>query len=329
MKNSLFAALYLGTCLITISACSKSSSQFDASGSFEAVEVIVSAEQTGKILNLDLEEGQTLEANTIVGQIDISTLNIQKDQIQATIEAIGQKVNDANPQIQILQSQISTQKAQIQTLNQQLEVLDKEVLRTQKLVSADAATPKQLDDLNGQKSVLQKQIAAAQEQIGVLNAQILSAKENIAIQNRGILSEIGPNQKRISMIDDQIGRGQIKNPFKGTVLTKYAMAGEFTTTGKALYKLADLSTITLRAYISGDQLAKVKLNQTVKVATDDGNGGYTTTDGVITWINDKAEFTPKTIQTKNERANMVYAIKVKVKNDGTYKIGMYGEIKFN
>ena len=318
----------LGCLLISLFACNKDQNTFDASGAFEAEEVIVAAEQTGKILSLNIEEGQELASNVVIGQIDVAALNVQKEQTQASVNAIGQKVNNSAPQVNILQSQIKTQKAQIQVLNQQLEVLNKEVARTQNLVKADAATPKQLDDLMGQKSILEKQIAAAQDQIGVLNEQIAAAKANVSIQNRGVLSEVTPMQKRISILDEQIGRGQIKNIVAGTVLTKYASTGEFASMGKALYKIADLSVLTLRAYITGNQLPLIKLNQQVKVLTDDGKGGFTETTGRITWINDKAEFTPKTIQTKDERANMVYAIKVKVKNDGTYKIGMYGEIKF-
>lgn len=326
--NNLSKIGMLGCLLISLFACNKDQNTFDASGAFEAEEVIVSAEQTGKILSLNVEEGQELESNVVVGQIDVAALNVQKEQTQASVNAIGQKVNNSAPQVNILQSQIKTQKAQIQVLNQQLEVLNKEVARTQNLVKADAATPKQLDDLMGQKSILEKQIAAAQDQIGVLNEQIAAAKANVSIQNRGVLSEVTPMQKRISILDEQIGRGQIKNIVAGTVLTKYASAGEFASMGKALYKIADLSVLTLRAYITGNQLPLIKLNQKVKVLTDDGKGGFKETTGQITWINDKAEFTPKTIQTKDERANMVYAIKVKVTNDGTYKIGMYGEIKF-
>lgn len=314
--------------IFVMASCNNNKNTFDASGSFEAEEVIVSAEQTGKILSFNIEEGQLLDSNAIIGQIDVAALNTQKEQTQASINAISEKVNNAAPQVQILQSQIITQKAQIQTLKQQLAVQNKEVTRTQNLVNADAATQKQLDDLVGQQSILQKQITAAEEQIGVLNSQIISAKENVSIQNRGILSEVNPGKKKIDIIDEQINRGQIKNLFAGTVLTKYAMAGEYATIGKPLYKIANLSTIILRVYVSGNQLPLIKLNQKVKVNTDDGKGGFKEAEGIITWISDKAEFTPKTIQTKDERANMVYAIKVKVVNDGSYKIGMYGEIKF-
>lgn len=322
-KTGIAAAIFL------LTACSNNDKNFDATGSFEADEIIISAEQTGKIIRLDIEEGQLLDSNMIIGQIDVSGLNIQKEQSIAAINAISAKTNDASPQINILQSQLKTQQAQIETLKQQLAVLNKEVTRFQNLVALDAVPQKQLDDLIGQKSVLEKQIQVAKDQMGVLNTQISSAKASISIQNRGILSEVNPAKKKVAIIDDQISRGQIINPFPGTVLTKYAMAGEFTNIGKPLYKMADLTTIILRAYITGNQLSQIKLNQKVKVLTDDGKGGYKETEGIITWINSKAEFTPKTIQTKDERANMVYAIKINVKNDGSYKIGMYGEVKFN
>ena len=310
-----------------LGACKEQKKDFDASGAFEAEEVMVSAEQTGKILALNVSEGQVLTPNMTVGQIDVSGLSVQKEQTKAAIEAIGSRVNDAAPQIAVFQAQIAAQRAQIQTISQQTTVLDKEIARSKSLVAANAAPAKNLDDLEGQRSILQKQIAAVQEQIGILTQQIEAAKATVAIQNKGILSEILPTQKKIAIIDEQIGRGQIRNLLAGTVLTKYAMTGEFTTMGKPLYKIADLSTLVLRAYISGNQLAQVKLNQEVTVSTDDGNGGFKKAKGIVTWINSKAEFTPKTIQTKDERANMVYAIKITMKNDGDYKIGMYGEVK--
>jgi HlyD family secretion protein len=324
VKISIVASL-----LIALASCGRNKNDFDASGSFEADEVIVSAEQSGKITRLNIEEGQLLQPNAIIGDIDVSNLQVQKEQANASVQAISEKVNSADPQVAVLQSQIHAQQTKIQTLEQQLLVLNKEVNRTQKLLAADAATPKQLDDLLGQKSVLQKEIATAIQYIDVLQTQIGAARSNVQIQNRGILSELDPSKKKLDILDEQIGRGLIKNPFAGTVLTKYAMAGEYATIGKPLYKIADLGNITLRVYITGDQLPGVKLNQPVTVHTDDGNGGFHTGKGVINWISDKAEFTPKTIQTKNERANLVYAIKVKMQNDGRYKIGMYGEIKFN
>ena len=168
-----------------------------------------------------------------------------------------------------------------------------------------------------------------QEKImNVTQQQINVQRNNIATQNRAYLSEGKPLEKRVAQLNDQLNKTNIINPINGTVITKYAEAGEMTSPGKALYKIADLSTMTLRAYITGTQLSQVKLGQTVKVLVDDGADKYKELPGTITWISDKAEFTPKTIQTKDERANLVYAIKVKVKNDGYLKIGMYGEVKF-
>ncbi len=314
--------------LFAFSACNSNEKNYDASGSFEAVERIISAEATGKITRLDIEEGQSLEANAIIGQIDVSLLELQSDQVKATIDAIGKKTNDAEPQIKILEAQLITQKSQIVSLEQQMSVLNKEIERFTNLVNAKAAPQKQLDDLKGQQSVLEKQLEAARTQDGVIKEQIESARRNIQIQNRAILSEVEPTKKKLDFIEKQISEGVILNEYPGTVITKYAYDGEFTSIGRPLYKIADLSNIILRAYITGNQLPQIKINEEVTVLTDDGNGGYKETLGIIEWISSKAEFTPKTIQTKNERANMVYAIKVKVKNDGSYKIGMYGEIKF-
>lgn len=314
--------------LVLMSACTEKTSNFDASGSFEADERMISAEATGKIIELNIEEGQSLKAGTVIGEIDVSLLELQLAQIEASAGAIRQKTSDANPQINILKAQLNVQNDQTTTLSEQMKVLDKEIKRFDNLVKAKAAPQKQLDDLNGQKAILQKQLATAQAQKEVIKEQIKSATSNVNLQNRSILSEVAPTKKRMDILQKQIEDGKIVNEYAGTVLTKYANAGEFTGIGKPLYKIADLSNILLRAYITGDQLPQVKLNHKVTVATDDGKGGFTDTEGTIIWISSKAEFTPKTVQTKNERANQVYAIKVKVKNDGTYKIGMYGELKF-
>lgn len=184
-----------------------------------------------------------------------------------------------------------------------------------------------MDDVEGQIDVLKKQIEATESQVSVLNQQIKSQQLQVSIQNRGVLSERKPLEERIAQMDDQLQRCSITNPIDGTVLVKYATTDEMTATGKALYKIANLSTLTLRAYITGDQLAKIKLNQPVKVFVDNGKETYKEMSGIVTWIASKAEFTPKTIQTKDERANLVYATKIKVKNDGYLKIGMYGEVK--
>ena len=307
--------LYAGLITTALAGCNSKNTVSDASGSFEIDEVVVSAEVPGKILSLNLEEGSLLSKDSLVGEIDSLPLELQKAQVQATIAALQQKTLDVKPQVQLLLDQIKVQKAQ-------LDNAIHEKTRTERLIKADAATTKQLDDLNNQIDVLQKQIAVNEQQIKVQETAT-------GTQNNSVLSESRPLHKSVAIIDDQLKRTNIKNPITGTVLTKYAMAGEITAPGKALYKIGDLSVITLRAYITGTQLAQVKLNQHVTVLVDSTSSSYKKYDGVITWISDKAEFTPKTIQTKDERANLVYAIKIHVKNDGNLKIGMYGEVKFN
>ena len=287
----------------------------DASGTFEVDEVVVSSEVSGKIMSLRLEEGSVLAKDSVVGYIDSVPLGLQKAQVEATIQALRQKVIDIKPEVKYLKDQITV-------LQSQLADAVYEKARTERLIKADAATTKQLDDLNNQIDVLEKQIAANQQEIKV-------QETSLGTQNNTVMSEYKPLRKSVAQIDDQLNRTNIRNPLSGTVLTKYAFSGEETTVGKALYKIGDLSIITLRAYITGTQLAQVKLNQQVKVMVDSTESTYRNYTGVITWISDKAEFTPKTIQTKDERANLVYAIKIHVKNDGYLKIGMYGEVKFN
>lgn len=285
---------------IIMSACNNSKVSFDASGAFEAEETIISSEATGVIRQLNIEEGQTLQAGQVIGYIDSLQLHLKKKQMEAQIIALLGKKPDIPVQLSALQEQLRT--------------AEREQIRMANLVKGNAATPKQLDDINAQIVVLQKQIAAQ--------------RSSLSISSGGINREAVPLQVQLEQLDDQLAKCNIINPAKGTVLTKYAEVNEMTANGKPLYKIADLSNMILRAYITGDQLPQVKLDQKVKVLTDDGKGGYKEITGIVSWISDNAEFTPKTIQTKNERANRVYAIKVNVKNDGTYKIGMYGEIRF-
>lgn len=293
-------------------ACAGKDTGADATGTFEADEVIVSSEVPGKLLSFNIEEGAVLAKDSVVGKVDALNISLQKEQIDASITALNDKTADVKPQIRLLEQQIAVQQSQMDNLLQEKN-------RVTALVKADAATTKQLDDINYQITVLGNQMKVTRQQIVVqLNA--------VATQNRGILSEAKPLSKRAEQLNDQLQRSRIVNPINGTVLTKYAQEGEVTAAGKALYKIADLSTITLRAYLTAVQLPQVKLGQKVKVRVDDGAKKYKDYEGVISWVSDKAEFTPKTIQTKEERANLVYAIKVKVRNDGYLKIGMYGEV---
>ena len=304
--------LFTITASVLFIACKQNENKFDASGTFEATEVIVSSELSGKILSLSVNEGDTVSANKIVGTVDAEGITLQKEQVEASISTLNDKTADVGPQVQLLQNQLAVQQSQLNNL-----LLEKK--RIENLISKDAATGKQLDDMNAQIDVVRKQMNVTQQQIAV-------QRSNVSTQNRSILSENKPLQKRVAQLNDQIKRSNIVNPINGTVLTKYAEAGELTSTGKALYKIADLSVMKLRAYLTGDQLSQAKLGQQVKVMVDDGKNKYRELAGTITWISDKAEFTPKTIQTKEERANLVYAMKINVKNDGYLKIGMYGEV---
>lgn len=293
-KTALVAAVTL-----LLASCSRPQSPYDASGTFEAVETIVPAEATGILLDFDLQEGQTLRAGQAIGYIDSMQLYLKKKQLQAQIRALLSKKPDLP--------------AQVAALQEQLRQASREQQRLVNLVKADAATPKQLDDATAQVAILQKQLQAQRSSLGISTASLTE--------------ETAPLRIQVDQLDDQLARCRIVNPVAGTVLAKYAETREMAATGKPLYKVADLSTLTLRAYLSGDQLAGTRLNQQVTVLVDDGAGGYKQYPGLIAWISNKAEFTPKTIQTKDERANLVYALKIRVKNDGYLKVGMYGEVK--
>lgn len=286
--------------LILFANACKQENTFDASGSFEAVEVVISSEANGVLKAFNIEEGESLQAEQQIGYVDSTQLFLKKKQLETQIQALLAK----KPNIPV----------QLAALQEQLKTAEVEQQRITNLVNSEAATTKQLDDVNAQIEIIKKQIDAL--------------KSTLVISSEGINKDILPLQVQVEQLNDQLQKCKIINPVNGTVLIKYAEQNEMAIHGKALYKIADLTTIILRVYISADQLAQVKLNQNVKVLTDDGTGGFKEDSGTIIWISDKAEFTPKTIQTKNERANMVYAVKIKVKNDGTYKIGMYGEINF-
>lgn len=305
---------FLATSVFFITACNNDKNKADASGVFESDEVIVSAEQPGKIISFNLNEGDVLEKGKPVGQIDVSNFQFQKEQIKSTISTLSQKTNNPEPQLQLVKDQLGVQVTNLKYLIQERD-------RLGRLVKADAATPKQLDDMQAKVDELQKQIVVTQQQIKLYN-------NNISTQNRSILSERNPLEKSVAQVENQINKGTIMNPINGTVLTKYAMEGEMAAAGKALYKISNLDTLTLRAYITGSQLASIKLGQQLKVMIDNGNKEYKNYTGKISWISNKSEFTPKTIQTKDERANLVYAIKIRVPNDGYLKLGMYGEVKF-
>lgn len=299
--------------LLVFVSCKNDKNKYDASGTFEAVETIVSAEANGVIKRFDIVEGQELTAGQEIGYIDSLQLSLRKKQLEAQVKTTGSRLPN-------IAAQTNFYKQQLAVTQVRLTYLQREQTRIQNLVKADAATGKQLDDINAQVEETEKQLSVIQKQ----DAAQVSA---LGTQTSGLKSDALPLIAQIEQVQDQLDKSKIINETKGTVLTKYAEVNEMAATGKALYKIADLGTLILRAYITGDQLSKIKLNQKVTVMVDDGKENYKNYEGVIEWISDKAEFTPKTIQTKDERANLVYAAKIRVVNDGFLKIGMYADVK--
>lgn len=284
----------------SFTSCSNKENEFDASGAFESVETIVSTESSGTLMKFDVEEGQTLQANQFIGYVDSMQLYYRKQQLEAQIASTTSQIPNIPVQVAALQSQLAEAQK-----NQE---------RVKNLFKQSAATQQQLDDANTQVDVLIKQIEAQ--------------KSTLGISTTTLEKNVGPLQKQIDQLNDQLVKCRIINPLRGTVLTKYAEDHEVVMPGKALYKIAATDTLILRAYITGNQLTNIKLGQVIKVRTDEGEKKFRNYTGTIYWISDKSEFTPKTIPTKEERADLVYAIKVRVANDGYLKIGMYGEVKF-
>lgn len=281
-------------------SCGRSGDDWDASGVFEATEVIVSSEVNGKIEQFEAEEGDELIANQVIAYIDTVQLHLQKMQLIASNRAtLSQRVSVPR-QIASLKEQIATQ--------------EREKRRFEALVESNAATQKQLDDIESALKVLEGQLAAQQELLEQSNIGVSEQSSSIEVQ--------------IAQIEDMLERSRIKSPIDGVLLAKYAEAGELTTQGRTLFKVANIDKLYLRAYITADQLTQCKLGDKVTVYSDWEERERREHSGEITWISDQAEFTPKTIQTRNERANLVYAIKIMVENDGYIKRGMYGEVKF-
>lgn len=280
------------TAIIFIS-CNKNNEKADAYGNFEATEITVSSESNGKIEFLNVEEGAQLKKGSLVGLIDTLQLHYNREQLKASIETV--------------QSKSTSVLSQINVLNEQLKTAKIEQTRIQNMYAENAATKRQIDEIDGKVKVIEKQISSVQTQ----NAPILNEIKSIKVQ--------------IEKLDDQIKKSKISNPIDGTVLTKYAEPSEITAFGKPLYKIANLNEMELRVYVTETQLAQIKIGQKVTVAIDADNDTKKY-EGNITWISAQAEFTPKVIQTKEERANLVYAVKVAVKNDGSLKIGMPAEV---
>ena len=364
MKTKL---LILAVALMAIS-CSNEN-DWDATGTFEATEVVVSAKGAGEIKSFNVEEGQEVEANVQLGYLDMTQLELQKSQLDANqlnLDASKAGLDATQAQLDASKKQMSSSKEQIganqtsttdhrldlekqvASIKQQIANLQREKARFSNMVKDNAAAPKQVDDINYQILVLEKQLSATQDQIGASNQSLSSQSKGFDAQKKGVNAQIEgveaqkrgvdaqkrgiDAQKRgidsqKAIVDNQIANSIITSPVAGTILTKYVQRGEFATTGKPLFKVADMKTVYLRAYFTSEQLADIKIGQQVKVIADFGGGKTREYTGKITWISRESEFTPKSIQTKDTRANLVYAVKIAVRNDGYLKLGLSGNVK--
>ena len=293
----------LGLCslLALFSACGNGAPKYDATGTFETTEVLVSAEASGRLLYFDIEEGMLLKAGEELGVVDTVQLYLKKLQLEASLKSVEEQRPDILKQVAATKEQISA--------------AQRERNRVANLLKVGAANQKQLDDAEDQLEVLRKQLVAQNSTLSNSHQSLTWQSSSVGIQ--------------VAQVEDQLRKCHITSPITGTVLAKYAEAGELTAMGTPLFKVADTEQMYLRAYITSEQLSQVKLGQKVTVFSDYGTDEHKQYPGVVTWISDTSEFTPKTILTKNERANLVYAVKIAVHNDGLLKIGMYGGVEFS
>lgn len=295
-----FALFSFSLCALLILACSHDDDENEAYGVFEATEITVSSENNGKLLSFDAEEGKTYKKGEVLGLIDSIQLYLQMKQLDAAAEAALAKRPDMPSQIQTLQSK--------------LETLEKERDRVSKLVEANAASTKDLDDINAE--------------IKITNSQILATKSTLSTTSQSILEEVEAMRFQKMQLENSLKTCQIKAPITGTIIKKYIEVNELAFQGKPLFKIADLTNMYIKVYVSEAMLSSLKLNQEVEIHLDSKDKKDKIFKGYISWISPKAEFTPKMIQTKEERVNLVYAVKVKFKNDGSAKIGMPGNVIF-
>ncbi len=295
MKNYKYI-LGLSIVATSLFSCGNDNDKADGYGNFEATEITISAENNGKLLQFDVNEGNKLKKEQFIGYIDTIPFTLKREQLELSKAVISSKSKGVLSQIAILNSKLRT--------------ANTNKSRVQNLIKDNAGTQKQLDDVTGEIDVIRNQI------------------RSVEIQNAPVVNELKSIDVQIKQIDDQIQKSKIINPVNGTVLTKYAEPNEITAFGKPLYKIADLSTMQLRIYISETQLPNIKIGQEVTVKIDDKDD-MKSYDGMVSWIASEAEFTPKIIQTKEERVALVYAVKIDVKNDGSLKIGMPAELWIN
>lgn len=334
--------LLLAIGVLMVASCGKDKQDYDATGTFEATEITVSAESAGQLKSFNISEGQVLNNGVTVGQIDARQLTLKRNQLATNNEQLAATHGqlDANKRQLAANKQATSSrqldlKKQVAAIRQQIVNQQRERQRFTELLKDGAVARKQVDDIDYQLQVLKKQLAATEEQIASQNAALADQNKGITAQMEGIDAQqavVNAQQAGVrsqqAQIDDQIAHTFIKSPITGTVLEKYAEAGEFVALGKPLFKVANMKRMFIRAYITSEQLKNIRLGQKVKVMADYGKGQKKAYNGVITWISSRSEFTPKTIVTDDERAALVYAIKIQFQNDGYVKIGMYGEVKF-
>lgn len=306
--------LIVACAVLMLCACGNKEKEYDATGTFEATEVTVSAKATGELKTFNISEGQAVEQGAVVGSIDAYQLQQTSEQLEAQKRQLGATRSATDSRRLDLEKQLSS-------ISQQIANAQRERQRFAELVADGAVPKKQLDDINYQIKVLERQREATRDQIRSNNA-------SLAEQSKGIGAQIDGLNAQQRQIADQIANAQVKAPIAGTVLEKYVEQGEFVAIGKPLFKMADVQNMYLRAYVTSSQLKDLKIGQKVKVFADYGDKEKKTYEGTVAWISSRSEFTPKTILTDDERADLVYAVKISIKNDGFAKIGMYGEVRF-
>ena len=306
--------LIVAGAVLMLCACGNKEKEYDATGTFEATEVTVSAKATGELKTFNISEGQAVEQGAVVGSIDAYQLQQTSEQLEAQKRQLGATRSATDSRRLDLEKQLSS-------ISQQIANAQRERQRFTELVADGAVPKKQLDDINYQIKVLERQREATRDQIRSNNA-------SLAEQSKGIGAQIDGLNAQQRQIADQIANAQVKAPIAGTVLEKYVEQGEFVAIGKPLFKMADVQNMYLRAYVTSSQLKDLKIGQKVKVFADYGDKEKKTYEGTVAWISSRSEFTPKTILTDDERADLVYAVKISIKNDGFAKIGMYGEVRF-
>lgn len=313
-RGNMKKRLIVAGAVLMLCACGNKEKEYDATGTFEATEVTVSAKATGELKTFNISEGQAIEQGAVVGSIDAYQLQQTSEQLEAQKRQLGATRSATDSRRLDLEKQLSS-------ISQQIANAQRERQRFAELVADGAVPKKQLDDINYQIKVLERQREATRDQIRSNNA-------SLAEQSKGIGAQIDGLNAQQRQIADQIANAQVKAPIAGTVLEKYVEQGEFVAIGKPLFKMADVQNMYLRAYVTSSQLKDLKIGQKVKVFADYGDKEKKTYEGTVAWISSRSEFTPKTILTDDERADLVYAVKISIKNDGFAKIGMYGEVRF-